>query len=113
MDNSKALVGPFQELVLEAILDAGSEAYGICILERVTQFVRRPVSLGAVYTTLSRLEQHGYVSSCLGDSTPQRGGKRKKYFSVEEKGKTVLAQLKEMRARLPQPILSGPTAETA
>lgn len=51
---------------------------------------RREVSYGAVYTTLDRLEKKGYVSHALGESTPERGGRARKYFRVEREGRSAL-----------------------
>ena len=63
------------------------------------------MSLGAVYKTLERLEAKGYVSSVMGEPTPERGGRRKKFFAIEPAGEDALRHslraLRRMSAGLP------------
>ena len=58
------------------------------------------VSIGAVYTTLRRLQRKGFVSSQLGDPSPSRGGRAKKYFTLEPEGLEALQRSREMFASL-------------
>lgn len=83
-------MGEFEQLVLLAILRLETEAYGMEIRAEIESVTGRPASYGAVYTTLSRLERKGYVSHELGESTPERGGRAKKYFRVEPAGRDAL-----------------------
>lgn len=83
-------MGEFEQLVLLAILRLGDDAYGMEIRGEIESVTGRPTSYGAVYTTLSRLEGKGYVSHELGESTPERGGRAKKYFKVERAGRDAL-----------------------
>ncbi len=83
-------MGEFEQLVLLAILRQGNDAYGMRIREEIEDRTGREVSYGAVYTTLSRLEKKGYVSHHLGDATPERGGRARKYFRVETVGEEAL-----------------------
>ena len=83
-------MGEFEQLVLLAILRLGEDAYGMEIRSEIESVTGRPTSYGAVYTTLSRLERKGYVSHSLGESTPERGGRAKKYFEVETAGRDAL-----------------------
>ena len=69
-------IGQFEQLVLTAILTRRDDAYGVTIHSKVEELASpRPVSLGAVYVTLDRLEDKGLVKSWLSDPTPERGGR--------------------------------------
>ena len=76
-------LGEFEQIVLLAILRLGEEAYGVPIVEEIQRRTGREVSRTAVYVALTRLEKRGLVSSRMGDPTPERGGKAKRYFKVE------------------------------
>jgi PadR family transcriptional regulator, regulatory protein PadR len=78
-------LGEFEQLILLAILRLGDEAYGMRIRQEIWA-AGRSASLGAVYITLERLEEKAYLSSRVGDPTPERGGRAKKYFQVEGAG---------------------------
>src|SRR5690349_17548405 len=88
-------LGDIEHLVLLAILRLGKEAYGIPILDEVSARSGREVSRATVYVALKRLEQKGMVTSRLGDSTPERGGRAKRYFKLKPAG---LKALRESRA---------------
>jgi len=95
-------VGPFEELVLMVLIRLGSNAYGMTIRQELAQRTGKDVSIGAVYTTLERLERKGYVSSRLGDPTPERGGRAKRYFRIEAPGEEALNASREfMRGVMP------------
>jgi PadR family transcriptional regulator PadR len=85
-------LGGFEQLVLLAVLRLGPGAYGARIREEIEDRTGRSCSLGALYTTLDRLEEKGFVSSRLGESTPERGGRAKKYFKIEAAGSVALKQ---------------------
>jgi PadR family transcriptional regulator, regulatory protein PadR len=91
----RADLGDMEHLVLLAILRLGPDAYGIPILEEVSARSGRGVSRATVYVALKRLEQKGLVASRLGDSTPERGGRAKRYFRLKPAG---LRALRESRA---------------
>ncbi|HEY4089733.1 MAG TPA: PadR family transcriptional regulator [Bryobacteraceae bacterium] len=85
---------------MTSVLAAGQEAYGANIHEEIETLVSgsREVSLGSVYTTLDRLEQKGYLRSWTGESTPERGGRAKRYYEVQASGQRALrAALEPMR----------------
>jgi DNA-binding PadR family transcriptional regulator len=88
-------LGDMEHLVLLAILRLGREAYGIPILDEVSLRSGRTVSRATVYVALRRLEQKGLVTSRLGESTPERGGRAKRYFRLRPAG---LKALRESRA---------------
>ena len=85
-------LGEFEQLVMLAVLRVGDQAYGVPIHEELSSRARRRVSLAAVYKTLERLEAKGYVSSRVGEPTAERGGRRRKYFSVDAAGRAALRE---------------------
>ena len=84
-------LGEFEQLVLLALMRLGSEAYGVAIRDEIEQRTGRSVTLGAVYTTLLRLENKRLVATRLGEPTPQRGGRRKKFYRPLAAGRRELA----------------------
>jgi PadR family transcriptional regulator, regulatory protein PadR len=80
----------FEQMVLLAILHLGETAYGMTIRREIEDRTERRTSLGAVYTTLDRLEKKGYVRSWTGSPAPQRGGRSKRLFKVQPLGKAAL-----------------------
>ncbi|MDQ3069065.1 MAG: PadR family transcriptional regulator [Acidobacteriota bacterium] len=100
-------IGEFEQLVMLALLRVGDEAYGVPIHAELSTRARRAVNLAAVYKTLERLEAKGYVSSRVGEPTPERGGRRRKYFTLEAPGRQALreslAALRRMTAGLELP----------
>lgn len=85
-------LGEFEQLILLAIFRLGENAYGTAIRHELIQTAKRDASLGAIYTTLGRLEEKGLVESKLGEPTDERGGRAKKYYSVSAAGTTALYQ---------------------
>lgn len=90
MSKSKFL-GEFEILVLAALLHVGKDAYGVSIMNEIKERANRSVSIGALYATLSRLEEKNYVSSTMGEATAERGGRAKRYYKITPSGQ---AQLK-------------------
>ena len=93
-------LGEFELVVLLALFHLGEEAYGMTIRVEIEERTDRPVSIGAVYTTLRRLQGKGYVSSRLGTPSRSRGGRAKKYFTLEPEGLTAVQRSRQMFARL-------------
>jgi PadR family transcriptional regulator, regulatory protein PadR len=83
-------LGDLEQLVLLAILRLGDDAYGIAVQQEIATHGGRSVSLGAVYSTLSRLEEKGFVATREGPPTPTRGGRRKKLYTVRVSGREAL-----------------------
>jgi PadR family transcriptional regulator, regulatory protein PadR len=81
-----AYLGEFELIVLLALLRAGENAYGVPIARVIEESTRREVAIGSVYAALERLEQKGLVASHLGEPTPERGGRAKRYFRVTAAG---------------------------
>ncbi len=79
-------LGEFEQIVLLAILRLGEAAYGVSIRAEIRERTGRETAPGALYTTLDRLEDKGLLSSRLGDPTPERGGRAKRYYDVTSTG---------------------------
>jgi PadR family transcriptional regulator, regulatory protein PadR len=86
-------LGQFEQLVLTAILMLREDAYGVTIHSKVQELAHpKKVSLGAVYVTLDRLEDKGFIASWLSEPTPERGGRAKRCYRVEALGERVLQE---------------------
>lgn len=83
---SRDYLGEFEHIVILALLRLEDGAYGVSVRQEIELRAKREVSIGAVYATLDRMETKGYVRSHLGESTPQRGGRRKRFFRATAKG---------------------------
>lgn len=90
-------LGEAEHLILLAVWGLGPDADGPAIRDAVEARTRREMTLSAIYVTLVRLEKKGLVSSRLGDPTPVRGGKARRWFTVEPSG---IRALHAARARL-------------
>ena len=80
------MLGEFEYLLLSAAARLGESAYGAAIRREIEGATKRRCSIGALYTTLDRLEAKGLVRSWMGDPTPQRGGRPKRMVRVTGKG---------------------------
>lgn len=91
-------LGEFEQLVLLALIRLGDDAYGVSVRREIARRTGRATSFGTVYATLARLEVKGLITSRLGDPTPERGGRRKKFFRTLPAGRlAVSASLKALR----------------
>jgi DNA-binding PadR family transcriptional regulator len=95
-------MGEFEQVVLLAVLQLDNEAYGMEIRQEIIARTGREVSVGALYRTLARLEDKGFVSHSLGDPAPERGGRAKKFFRVETTGIEALEKSHETLLRMRQ-----------
>jgi len=107
----RKLLTDFELMILLAILRV-EEAYGVPIAREIEQTAGRTVVIGAIYTALDRLEERGLVTSRVGDPSPQRGGRARKYFTVTARG---LRAIRDTRRALTSlwtglPHLEGGTA---
>ena len=93
-------LGPFEHLLLLALARLGDDAYTASIRAFLEDATERTVSPGAIYTALNRLERRGFVSSRFGDPTPERGGKRKKFYRLETPGASAVRDAQQQLARL-------------
>ncbi|MCK5650075.1 MAG: PadR family transcriptional regulator [Gemmatimonadetes bacterium] len=94
-------LGDFEQLVMLAVMRLGPGAYGMTVRREIEANTERHVSLGAIYATLDRLEDKGFVSSALAETTPERRGRAKRFFKVQARGvralRNALAALDRMR----------------
>jgi PadR family transcriptional regulator PadR len=96
-------LGEFEQLVLLAILRLQRDgAYGVSIRAELALRTERDPAPGAIYTTLERLETKGFVESEVGESTPQRGGRSKRYYRVTSEGVRSLRRARREFERLAQ-----------
>ena len=96
----KEFLGEFEELVLTLVAALQDDAYGAAISEEIEVRLKRDVTLSAVHVTLYRLEDKGYIKSRVGGATNERGGRRKRIFSVTSAGLAMLKAMKESRVML-------------
>ena len=94
------MLGEFEQLVLMAVLRAGEDAYGVTIRHAIVDRTGRDVSLAAVYKTLTRLEDKGLVLTRVGEPTPERGGRRKRYYAISAAGRRSLQESVEALRRM-------------
>src|ERR1700730_9738341 len=97
---SREALGNFELMVLLAVLRVGADAYGVPIARELEDRINREVLLGSVYAALERLEAKGLVASILGDPTPERGGRAKRYFTVTAKGLREIRETQRTLVRL-------------
>ena len=94
-------LGEFEQLVLLALVRLRDNAYGMTIRRELEERAeRKNVSIGSVYATLDRLEEKGFVESRAGESTPERGGRAKRYFKITAPGFTALNESKRRLVRM-------------
>ncbi|MFY0689292.1 MAG: helix-turn-helix transcriptional regulator [Cyclobacteriaceae bacterium] len=93
-------LGEFQEIVLLSILILGDEAYGSQIQKELSQRMKRPLSRGALHAALTRLSDKGFINSHFGGATAERGGRRKRFYTLTNTGKVALQQAKELREEM-------------
>ncbi len=97
---AKEYLGEFEELILTMVAALQEDAYGAAIAEEIESKMKRDVNLSAVHVTLYRLEDKGYIRSALGGGTKERGGRRKRIFSITSAGMAMLRAMKEARIDL-------------
>ncbi|MBO3698089.1 PadR family transcriptional regulator [Roseivirga sp. E12] len=101
---SEQSLGEFEELVLLVVAANNSEAYGVLILEQLSAKLDKKLNISAIHVVLKRMENKGYVESSFGGITNERGGRRKKYYSITSLGKRVLDRQYELRTSIYQQI---------
>ena len=80
------MLGEFEYLLLTAAARLGNDAYGAAIRQEIAEITNRQCSIGALYTTLDRLEEKGLIKTWMGPPTPQRGGRPKRMVRITAKG---------------------------
>ena len=97
-------LGEFQEIVLLTIVILEENAYGVTIQKEIDNRVGRYISRGSLHTALTRLEEKGLIRSALGGATKARGGRRKRFYSITDKGKVAIQKTRVIREQLWQAV---------
>ena len=90
-------LGEFEELILTMVGALQEDAYGAAIADEIEAKLKRDVNLSAVHVTLYRLEDKGFIKSSLGGATKERGGRRKRIYTITSAGMAMLRAMKEQR----------------
>ncbi|HSC29339.1 MAG TPA: helix-turn-helix transcriptional regulator [Vicinamibacterales bacterium] len=93
-------LGDFEHLVLLALVRLGDDAYGMTVRQEIEARTGRTISLGAVYTTLDRLERKAFIRHRIGQPTAERGGRRKKLYRLEPLGARLLRETSRAYERM-------------
>jgi PadR family transcriptional regulator, regulatory protein PadR len=93
-------LGEFELMILLTILRLGDDVYGVPLSKELSLLRGRDVALGSVYAALDRLELKGLVASSLGESTPERGGRAKRYFRVTKQGLRAVQETRSVLNKL-------------
>ncbi|QHV94467.1 MULTISPECIES: PadR family transcriptional regulator [Spirosoma] len=98
----RASLGEFEEVVLltVAVLEVQGQAYGVAITHEIIEETGRSVRLNQIHAALQRLEDKGMVKSEMGEPTAERGGRRKRLFTVTAYGRRTLQEIQDVRASL-------------
>lgn len=86
-----------EEMVLLTVWRLQDEAYGVTIRKHIIKTSETDWSVGAIYDSLERLTEWGYLKSSMSDPTPERGGRSKRYFNLTKEGFEALARLKKVQ----------------
>jgi PadR family transcriptional regulator, regulatory protein PadR len=104
----RTYLGEFEEIVLLTILILDKGAYGVAITHQIIEQTKRSVRLNQVHAALHRLEDKGMLSSKMGEATPERGGRRKRLFTLTPYGELALVEVQVVRnhllSLLPRPL---------
>ncbi|GAB3925074.1 PadR family transcriptional regulator [Larkinella terrae] len=93
-------LGEFEEVVLLSVAIRSGDAYGAAVTTEIEQQMGRSVNLGAVHSALHRLEEKGLLTSKVGGVTQERGGRRKRLYSVTLAGRRALEEIRQLRNQM-------------
>ncbi|MEN0047421.1 MAG: helix-turn-helix transcriptional regulator [Bacteroidota bacterium] len=93
-------IGYLEETILLLILSMEGDAYGFSVSEAYKKYMGESISISAVHTVMSRMEEKGLIKSEMGGATAERGGRRKRIFEATAEGVAVIAEIKEGRQKL-------------
>ena len=96
----KEYLGEFEELILTLVAALQDDAYGAAIADEIEKKLKREITLSAVHVTLYRLEDKGYIKSKMGGATNERGGRRKRIFTITSAGMAMLKAMQDSRMTL-------------
>jgi len=94
------MLGEFEYLLISAAARLGDDAYGTAIRLEIEKVTDRTCSIGALYTTLDRLEAKGLIKTWMGEATPQRGGRPKRMVRITAAGREAAAEFYQTIARV-------------
>lgn len=97
---SRDTLGEFEQALLLAIVHLGDDAYGVTIRQEIERRTDREVAIGALYTSLDRLERKGFVRSTMSEPVAARGGRSRRYFRLRPAGASALRQSRDRLARM-------------
>lgn len=98
------LLTRIEEVILLAVYRLGDNAYGVTVREAVAVALQKSVSVGAVYVPLDRLTQRGLLATALGEATPERGGRRKRFYRLTPDGVAALTAVRQFNETLWQGV---------
>ena len=93
-------LGEFEELVMLTIAVLNQQAYGVAVTQEIERQTGRVVDFSSVHTTMKRLQEKGFLTSGLGGATPERGGRRKRLYTITTSGYQVLKEVQQVRSQL-------------
>ena len=93
-------LGDFEEAILLLVGILREEAYAFKIASEFKFQTDRSVSIGAVHSTLTRLENKGFLTSEMGKATAERGGRRKRIYTITAYGQKALVTSRDFRMSL-------------
>jgi DNA-binding PadR family transcriptional regulator len=97
---NKEYLGELEELVLTMVALLREDAYGAMIAHSIQERLQREANLSGIHVTLYRLEDKGFIKSSYGGSTNERGGRRKRIYTVTNAGYSILKSMQESRVGL-------------
>jgi PadR family transcriptional regulator, regulatory protein PadR len=97
MMTKRIYLGELEELVLLMVALLKKQAYGVSIMEELKTQAARDISVSAVHAVLHRLEEKGFVKSRMGGASEERGGRRKRLFSITALGSSAIEEVRETR----------------
>lgn len=93
-------LGEFEEVVVLSVAILGENAYGIAIKEEIRRRLKRNPSIGALHAAFNRLEEKGFLESREGETTPERGGRKRRYYKVTRSGSKAVQRVKDLREEM-------------
>jgi len=96
----RTYLGEFEEIVLLIVAVLDGHAYGVNITHEIISQTGRTVRLNQVHSSLQRLEEKGVISSYMGEPTAERGGRRKRLFTITANGRQTLHEIQALRTSL-------------
>lgn len=106
-------LGALELTILLAVARLGDDAYGLSVRRDVSARTGRDYSVGAIYTTLERLEVKGFVASRTTDPTPTRGGRSRRQFKLTAAGQRAIRQAERVARSVWDGVVTGPKPEPA